>query len=267
MELVQLIVENTFSDATADSRELQLNVFDRVFSKLVNQGGPIGKVHPIYLMAGEKSKTLGVLTLNKGGSYSFFPELPGEYDFDHMTFGKDLVKNNHHYTRVTAERREKVLPINAELLTNGMYHAVTFVFRQFSLLKPIPKEVIYPEVNVAVVREIGDSFLTSGNPEGSTLLELLPGEGAFCMQFFLIPKSVDYRRMTFFLRPFESIQPGFKLVDGTRPFNAVIPHEYQDDYMLGLLSFFHQGDIGTTLQIVSSAQKKGFYSKLEMVRK
>ena len=267
MQLVQLIVENTFANSNDTSKSLQLTVFDRVFSKLVNRGGPIGKVHPIYLMAGDKSKTLGVLTLNKSGSYSFFPELPGDSDFDHMTFNKDLQKDKHHYTRVTADGNEKVLPINAEHLTNGMYHAATFVFTDYHLLKGVPKEIIYPVLEISKLKEINDAFITSGNPQGSTLLNLDFTIGSFCMQVFLIPKTTDYRAMTFFLKPFQSIQPDFELEDGTRSFNAVIPHEYQSDYSLGILSFFHRKNIGTTLQIVTSAKQQGFYSKIEMSKK
>lgn len=267
MQFVQLIVENTFASSEGTSKDLQLTVFDRVFSKLINQGGPIGKVHPIYLIAGDQSKTLGILTLNKGGSYSFFPELPGDYDFDHMTFNRDLQKDKHHYTRVTADGREKVLPINTEHLTNEMYHAATFVFKDFHLLKGVPKEIIYPPLEITKLKEINEAFITSGNPEGSTLLNLDFVSGSFCMQIFLIPKTTNYRAMTFFLKPFQTIQPDFELEDGTRSFNAVIPHEYQSDYVLGVLAFFHKKDIDTTLQIVTSAKQQGFYSKIEMIKK
>jgi hypothetical protein len=267
MQFVQLIVENTFTNSQATSKDLQLTVFDRVFAKLVNQGAPIGKVQPIYLIAGAQSKTLGILTLNKGGSYSFFPELPGNYDFDHMTFNRDLEKDKHHYTRVTTDGREKVLPISAEFLTNGMYHAATFIFNDYQLLKGVPKEIIYPTLEIKKLKEINDAFITSGNPEGSTLLNLDFVKGSFCMQIFLIPTNIDYSTMTFFLKPFQTTQPDFELENGTMSFNAIIPHEYQSDYVLGILAFFHKNDVNTTLQIVTSAKQQGFYSKIEMAKK
>lgn len=267
MQFVELVVENTFINSQGTSRELQLTVFDRVFAKLVNQGGSIGKVRPIYLISGDRSKTLGVLTLNKGGSYSYFPELPGDYDFDHMTFNRDLQKDNHHYTRVTIDGREKVLPINAKYLTNGMYHAATFVYTDYQLLKGIPKEIIYPVLEITKLKEIHDAFITSGNPEGSTLLNVDFISGSFCMQVFLIPKTIDYRTMTFFLEPFQKIQSNFALEDGTKAFNAVIPHEYQSDYVLGIVVFFHKRYIDTTIRIITSAKQSGFYSKIEMIKK
>lgn len=61
--------------------------------------------------------------------------------------------------------------------------------------------------------------------------------------------------MTFFLKPFQIIQPDFEIEDGIRSFNAVIPHEYQSvNMVLGVLAFFHKKDINTTLQIVTSAK-------------
>src|SRR5256885_9619827 len=98
MPKLKLVVENTFVDSTKSSTDLGLTVFERVFNKLVAEGGPLGKVQPIYLDLKGRHKMFGVLTLNKSGSYSFFPQFPGRLPFDHMTFVKDLSKNNHHYT-------------------------------------------------------------------------------------------------------------------------------------------------------------------------
>jgi hypothetical protein len=223
--MVQLIVENAFAETVSNSKELQLTVFDRVFAKLINEGRSIGKVQPMYLISNNLAKTLGIVTLNKGGSYSFFPELPSDHPFDHMTFAKDLEKDKHHYTGVSNSGREKVLPINAESLTNGMYHVATFVYKDHHLLKGIPKEVIYPEVEVNKLNELKEAFITSDRAEGSAIIKLANDEGVFCMQFFLIPKNVDYKTMRPFVDPFKKVQQDFEFEGDTFLCHVVIPHQ------------------------------------------
>lgn len=104
---VQLVIENNFAISKFNNKELEIDVYDRVFSRLVKEGGPIGKVHPIYLRIGDTLKTFGILTLNKNGSYSFFPEFPGELFFDHMTINYNIKKNRHHYTNINGLKRKK----------------------------------------------------------------------------------------------------------------------------------------------------------------
>jgi len=101
MSKIKLVVENTFIDSSQSSNDLGLTVFKRVFNKLVSGEGPLGKVLSLYLEINGSHKIFGALTLNKSGSYSFFPELADGLLFDHITFVKDLSKNNHHYTKVT----------------------------------------------------------------------------------------------------------------------------------------------------------------------
>ena len=126
MPKLKLVVENAFIDSAHSSSGLGLTVYNRVFNKLMSGGGPLGKVLPLYLEINGNYKIFGILTLNKSGSYSFFPELADGLPFDHITFVKDLSKNNHHYTQVTPSGREKVLPILAEHLSNDMYHGISF---------------------------------------------------------------------------------------------------------------------------------------------
>lgn len=264
--MVQLIVENTFTDAINNSREMGLTVFDRVFNKLLRQDSPLGKVHAIYLKTQTLEKTIGVLTLNESGSYSLFLEVPGETGFDHLTFNKNLQKDTHHYTRLTEDRREKVLPITAQHLTNGTYHAASIVIRDHSLLKNIPKEVIYPEVEQNKLHRIEKAFLTSGSPEGSTIISLNGNNEPICLQLFLIPKDVDHKLMMAFIEPFKSIQADFELADGTNIQNYLIPHEQHDEYSLGIVAFLYDKQIEPPFYIVTAAKQQGFYSKLNIKR-
>jgi hypothetical protein len=264
--MIRLIVENTFTDSDVNSKEMGITVFDRVFNKLVRQNSPLGKVHPIYLKTCSLEKTIGVLTLNESGSYSLFLELPGQVDFDHLTFNKNLQKDTHHYTRTTESGREKVLPISAQLLTNGIHHAATIIIKDLTLLKDIPNEVIYPEVEKSKLHRIEKAFFNSGTPEGSTVLELNGDSGAICLQLFLLPRSVDYKQMNIFLQPFTQIQSDFNLEDGTNIQNYLIAHDQHDEYMIGILCFLYTKTIEPPFLIFTAAKQQGFYSKIEIKR-
>lgn len=266
MTKICLMVENVFIESTTSSTELGITVFERVFHKLMYEGGPLGKIQPIYLKIADRYKLFGVLTLNKAGSYSFFPELPDGLHFDHMTFVKDLKKNNHHYTRTTNTGREKVLPIQAELLSNGIYYAATFAVKELSYIKDAPKEIIYPYIEGEAINEVTEAFSTGGELEGSIIINLNNPNGALCIQFFLIPKEVDYKKMLPYPAPVKKFQAGFDIEDGTKVelANAVIPHQYQDEYVLGVQAFFYNKQFDSDILITTSAGKKGFYSKIAM---
>ena len=264
MTKTRLIVENIFIESTTNSVELGVTVFERVFHKLVYEGGPLGKIQPIYLKIAYNYKLFGVLTLNKAGSYSFFPELPNGLQFDHMTYVKNLENGNHHYTRITSTGREKVLPIKTELLSNGIYYAATLAVKNPSYLKDAPKEVIYPDIEGEAIDEITEAFSTGGKLEGSTIISLNNSDGALCIQFFLIPKGIDYKKMLPYPAPLKKFQTDFNIEDGTKIelANAVIPHQYQDEYVLGIQAFFYNKKFDSDLLITTSADKEGFYSKI-----
>jgi len=265
MPKLSLVVENTFIDSAQSSNDLGLTVFKRVFNKLMSDGGPLGKVLPIYLRINGGYKIFGVLTLNKSGSYSFFPEFPGDLPFDHITFVKDLSKNNHHYTKLSPAGREKVLPIHAEHLSNDMYHGISFAC-DASLLKEAPKEIHYPEIDTEHLKEIQAAFLTSGRPEGSIIIQSGTNEDAVCMQFFLIPTTTDYRRMTIYPEVFQKVQKDFEIKEGQGMNNTVVPHEYQTAYVLGIETFLYDKKMDNPFVIVGAADKAGFYSKINVDR-
>jgi hypothetical protein len=263
MSKLRLVVENTFIDSAQSRNDLGLTVFERVFNKLMSGKGPLGKVLPLYLEINGSYKIFGVLTLNKGGSYSFFPELPDGLPFDHITFVKDLSKNNHHYTKVTPTGRERILPIHAEHLSNDMYHGISFACDPL-MLKEAPKEIHYPEIDVENFKEIQTSFLTSGRPEGSIIIKLGKNGGTVCLQFFLIPTKTDYRKMTIFLEAFRKIQKDFDIREGQEIRNTVVPHQYQSAYVLGIEAFLYDKKIDHPSLIVGAANRAGFYSKIDV---
>ena len=261
MHKSSLIVENTFIDSAETSRDLRLTVFERVFNKLMSRQGPLGKVMPIYLQINGRYRIFGVLTLNRSGSYSLFPELPAGLPFDHITFVKDLSKNNHHYTKVTPTGRAKVLPIHAEHLSNDMYHGISFACNPL-MLKEAPKEIHYPEVNTEHLKEIHAAFLTAGSPQGSIIIKLGKNGGTICVQFFLIPRETDYKRMTIYPQAFRKVQKDFQIKEGHDVFNTVVPHHYQRAYVLGIETFLYDKTMDHPLVIVGAAKKEGFYSNI-----
>jgi hypothetical protein len=183
-----------------------------------------------------------------------------------MTYVKDLKKGNHHYTKITDIGREKVMPIYAELLSNGIYYAGTFAFKNLSYLKDAPKEVIYPDIEGEAINEIAEAFSAGGKLEGSTIINLNNSDGALCIQFFLIPREIDYKKMLPYSAPIKKFQTDFDIEDGTKIelANAVIPHQYQDEYILGMQAFFYNKKFDSDILITTSADKKGFYSKITM---
>lgn len=261
---IHLEIENTFTESTKSNLEHGHTVYDRVFHKLKNHSGPLGKVHPIYFKTETLKKTFGILTLNQSGSYSLFLELPGKTDFDHLTFNKDLSKDTHHYTAIGEKGNKKVLPISATQLSNGTLHAATIVIRDHTLLKNIPKKVIYPAVPVDEKHRIEKAFLTSGNPEGSSIMQIQGTGQTICFQIFLVPKNVDYKLMTIFPQPYQEIQKDFDLGVITHTQCSIIPHEEHDEYSLGIVAFLYSKIVDPPLLILTHAKQQGFYSKLDI---
>ncbi len=263
---VSLIVENEFISLTSLEFNNKISVYNRVFEKLSNEKGSLGKVMPIYLKVNDTYKILGILTINKGGSYSFFPELPGNLEFDHITFVKNLNKNNHHFTRRIKNGREKVLPLHANLLDNGIYHGLTLIFKDISILKDVPRKIMYPEVDVKFLPKIKEAFLNIDKPVGSSVIEVNDGDGVLCVQLFLIPRNVDYRKMDFFVKSISRSIPNLNLEkeNGSPVFNNIIFHEFQNDYVFGIKTILLRKNLCLEQIAMSWEIPNGYYSKMSI---
>lgn len=265
MNKLQIIVDNSFVTWNKNNKDLWINVFDRVFNKLVSQWHSLWKILPIYIEFDNRTILFGVVTLNEGWSFSFFPELPKHPDFfDHITFNKEITQNKHHYTRIANDRREKLLPIHIQHLSNGLYHAMTFTFSDKKLFKDAPKEIIYPAVDREKLQEIKKSFITSGKPEWSIILKIDDRNiESYMIQFFLIPKGVDYKNID---KPFMEIIKwfgfGFDHNYIKRVYCSVIPHEYNDNYCIWI-TIFSIERIKLPFSILTSRNKAWFYSKID----
>jgi len=258
---IQVIVENDFATSDKNSEELKVTVFDRAFRKLTHEQGSIGKIFPIYISIDDISYVLGVFALNNNGSTSFFPELPGDIFFDHITIGKSLSENNAHLTQIIEGERKKVSPIKTDLFSNGTYHLITFIFQDFNILKLTPKEVRYPLVDTEQIKLLQDALITKGGFNGSGRLNAIGTSGIVVIQFFLLPKGVDYRNMQFVKSPLDPIAKYFEdeKIKGVRQNISYLKHEFQDEYQFGILTVRFPIDIHAPAYLGYGVDKSGFY--------
>jgi len=259
---LNLIISNDFLPTNYNDIDTDTSGYQRAVQKIID-GGRSGKIQPVYLMIGKTYKFFGLITLNVGGSISLFPELPGTYGFDHITFNKDLMKDGHHFTQTENGKHKKILPLSAELLDNGLRHAVTFLVSDLNTLKNASKNILLTGFNENHFDEIYESFFTKGKHEGSTILKLDEATGTLVVQMYLIPKDADFTRMNPFLQNVHKLYPELNLDPGTelKMFNAVIPHESHDDFYLGIQSFIIPKKMNCQLAFVMSAKKLVFTQK------
>lgn len=261
---VQVIVENEFATSNKNSEELNITVFERTFRKLIHEKSEIGKIFPIYIKIDNIYRVLGIFTLNRQGSTSFFPEFPEGTFFDHITIGNTIDKNNAHLTQLIDGKRKKVSPLGIELLSNGVYHLITFIFQDFELLKLAPKEVIYPPIDVEQFESLKDALYTRNNYNGSGLLDAIGIEGSdgpIIVQIFVIPKGVDYRNLQVAKSPLGPISRYFQDEELINLKKHVIrlKHEFQDEYQFGLLAFRYPTKINSSAYIGYAIDKSNFY--------
>lgn len=260
---VRLVVQNAFTKIKADDRIRQPKVFEKVFNRLVVEGKPLGKICPIYLEIGERHYVLGVITHNNNGSTSLFPQLPGEIHFDHLTL-QDLKRDNHHFTGISGNKREKILPLTAEHLTNDLHHVMTIVLEKGSLER-LPSKTQYPDVDATSLELIKDGFFTNDEQVPMMVVNLPDFEGSLIFQIFLVPKGVDPKTMILYPKPLTDIyKNNFKIEDceGVQTACSIVPHPNQDQYQLGIYCMGYKSPLPTS--IAHAASKDGFYSKIDL---
>jgi len=253
---VKLHVKNIFTDIDSEEQIRQPSVFNKVFTRLVNEGKPLGKICPIYLEINSKHYVLGVITHNNNESTSFFPQLPGEIHFDHLTL-QDIQKDNHHFTRTSSNKREKVLPLSAQHLSNGLHHVLTIILEKSHLIQ-LPSVTEYPDVDVKLIDQIKEGFFTKEERVPTTVMTLPELEGSLIFQLFLIPHGVNPREMILYPKPIISTYKDFfpSENDSVPTSCSVIPHPKQDHYQLGTYCFANRKVMPTTF--VHAARTEGF---------
>ncbi len=259
----KLIIQNAFTKVDSGGQINQPVVFEKVFRRLIVEGKPLGKICPVYLELDSKHYVLGVITHNYNGSTSFFPQLPGEIHFDHLTL-QDLDKDNHHFTGIFNNKMSKVLPLTAEHLTNGLHHVISIVLEKGNL-EQLPSITQYPDVDATQLEIIRDSFFTEDQQVPFMVLKLPDFEGSLIFQLFLIPKGIDPRTMILYPKPIADIhKDNFKIEDseGLQAACSLISHPRHDQYQLGIYCMGYKSRLPTS--IAHAALKDGFYSKVDL---
>lgn len=256
----KLYVQNAFTNVDSEEQIKQPSVFNKVFARLANKGKPLGKICPIYLEINSKHYVLGVLTHNNNGSTSFFPQLPGEIHFDHLTL-QDIQKDNHHFTATSNNKRKKVLPLSAEHLSNGLHHVLTIVLDKSNLVR-LPSETEYSDVNVELIDQIKEGFFTKEEQVPIIVMPLPDLEGSLIFQLFLIPYGVNPREIILYPKPIVDMYKDFCLSENESVSTScsVIPHPKQDQYQLGIYCFANRKALPTAF--MHAVRKEGLYSKL-----
>lgn len=256
--MIRTIIKNDFVNIEAENKLAQPSVFNRVFSRLSKEGKPLGIIHPVYIHMNQKYYVLGVITHNNNGTTSFFPQLPGEIDFDHFTL-QDISKNNHHFTRITNGERERVLPLSTHFLSNGTYFTLNIIQNNQDLVL-LPPEINYPSVDEKFIHHIRHALIADGSPTPHTIMNLVDYGGSLIFQIFLLPPNINPDDMSFFPDPIFGNKDLSSLGDKFICC-SVISHPKQNEYRLGIYCLKIKDYLLPTT-ITGIRNKVGFYSKL-----
>ena len=185
--------------------ERRPTAFNRSLAKLSEDKLHPGKVLRVLVHINDDYKVLGVVTLNTGGSLSFFPDFYKLNEFDHLTLNKDFVSKKGHLTRVENNgKHKKVLqPIEVPQLPSGNYHLVTFGMKDGDLLMDLPQEIIYPDIEFDDAQEQNFiELLKDALHTDAQMLDFPEEKGAAFIQIQVVPKNKALKEV--------AIESGFK---------------------------------------------------------
>jgi hypothetical protein len=167
-------------------------VFNRILSKLSEQHLHPGKILPIFIKIDGDHKIFGALTLNTGGSVSFFPDFHKLDKFDHLTLGADFIEKKGHLTKVDLDgKHRKALHLEASQLANGYYHLVTFFMKDGDLLMDALSKINCPEIQYESddQKRNYEMWLEDAVSFGHCLLDFPNEPGFYCVQLLILPKD------------------------------------------------------------------------------
>jgi hypothetical protein len=189
------------------------SVFKRVLKKYVEDKLHPGKIIGLYVNLKEDYKLFGMITLNTGGSISFFPDFYQLDNFDHLT----LAENNVHLTTFKKNgKHKKLYKIESDLKSNYDYHLVTFAMQDGDLLMDLLPEISLPEIyyknkeNIEIINVLQNSLFND-----PIMLSFPDEEGCHYIQILVVPKGKNVNEI--------SIVLGFEKLFGlTEPVNKII---------------------------------------------
>jgi len=173
-------------------------VYKRSIRKLSEDKKHPGKIFRVYVHINQDYKTFGVFTLNTGGSISFFPDFYKLDNFDHLTVGKDFIKNKGHLSKVAPTgKHKKAYFFEPNKLPTGDYHLITFMLQDGDLLMDSLPEVRYPDIEFE--NESEEEFLALLKDAIHTdayMLDFPEEAGFYCIQIQIIPKGRDINKVS-----------------------------------------------------------------------
>lgn len=229
-------------------------LFEKVFQIYLNEKRPPGWIKFIIVKEGDDYRLIGAITINTGGSISFFPDTYPDKaisykedrskgkviespfpEYDHMTLAKNFLKDGGHITAISDKGRKKVKSHKVNILENKDYHWLSIVVANFSFLNDVPPEVSLPIFSI-------DEELTSTHSEMLTesirncffvieFPEKIVNGKLGCIQIILTEKSKISKENKVYMTPFNSSVFGDLVIpEKTLATELVIKTEKNQDY-------------------------------------
>lgn len=193
MGKIELSITNPF--ATKSLRvDRKPTVFNRALAKLSSDGMNPGKIIPIFIYIDDEYKMFGIITLNTGGTVSFFPDFYNLDNFDHLTLGANFIEKKGYLTKVKSNtKHSKYLHLEASPLTGGYYHLITFAMEGGDLLMDAPPQIELPviEYNSETKMEKFNAWINDSISAGHCKLKFPNANGFYCIQMLVLPKGAS----------------------------------------------------------------------------
>ena len=195
MANIELTIHNPFATKSLRS-ERDSTAFTRAYAQLTLAKKSPGKIIPIFAYLEGDYRIFGILTLNIGGSVSFFPDFYKLDNFDHLTLNANFIQKKGHFTKVEESgARPRLFNFEGSPLTgNDYYHLITFGMDNGDLLMDAPSEIELPKISYSTEEErLEYTKLIENSAHGHSILEFPDEEGAYFVQILVLPKekSID----------------------------------------------------------------------------
>jgi len=188
---IELSIGNPFQTKVL-REERKPTVFTRAIARLTDEKKHPGQIMPIFAVIEKDYKIFGALTLNTGGSVSFFPDFYNLDNFDHLTMNGDFILKKGHLTKIETDgKRKKPIHLVASELKSGNYHLITFLMKDGDLLMDAPPEIDYGAVEYQDEAEQNKfhQWINESVGAGHLVIEFPDEDGNFGIQIQLIDKA------------------------------------------------------------------------------
>lgn len=172
-------------------------VYERSIIKLSEDKKHPGKILRVYAHINDDYKTFGIFTINTGGSISFFPDFFKFDNFDHLTINNFIKGKGHASNIEPSGKHKKVFFFEANKLSTGDSHLITFAMKDGDLLMDSLTEVRYPDIEFE--NESEEDFLALLKDAIHTdayMLDFPDEDGFYCIQIQVIPKGKEIGKVS-----------------------------------------------------------------------